>query len=230
MTKTKVIAIDGPCGSGKSSVAQVVAKRLKVLYVDTGAMFRALGYVCKKENIAILDNDEMNSFLKKINFKYGVDEKVLVEIDGVDLTEKIREHYVSDLASKISKLSSVREYLKEVQQHLPDEKICVMEGRDIGTVIFPKSFCKIFLTADVEIRAKRRLDQLVEKGQTDLKLEQVLVDIKVRDQNDTTRKVAPLKQAEDAYLLDSSLLTFEQVIDRIEHYSKEQARDEGISI
>ncbi len=213
MSYSKVVAIDGPCGSGKSAIAKQLACKLNVLYVDTGAMFRALGYWFHDKGIAFND---ATGCLGEIDFYYGRSHDCLVEINGINLTEIIREHYVSELASKISKMECVRTFLLHFQRRLATKRICVMEGRDIGTVVFPDAFCKIFLTASVDVRAQRRLDQLRQKGDDGLTFEQVAKDIELRDLNDTKREIAPLKQADDAYLLDSSDMNIEEVLEKMD--------------
>jgi len=208
----KVIAIDGPSGSGKSTIAKELAKFLKVLYIDTGSMFRALAYVCDQRGVNLNDEVQLNDFLKNIHFEYGVSDQVLIRIDGIDLTDKIREHHVSHLASVISQIPSIRNYLLDFQRKLAEDKICVMEGRDIGTVVFPDAFSKFFITASAEIRAQRRLNQLKEKGDQEITLEQIISDVKKRDETDMNRSVAPLKKAEDAQLIDSTELSLDKVI------------------
>ena len=214
----KCIAIDGPCGSGKSVVAKKIAEILGVLYVDTGAMFRAIGHVCDRDHIPFEDNKDLQDYLSSLSVSYDSADNeygITIAINGEDLTEKIREHHVSGLASKISTLLPVRSYLLELQRTIAMGRVCVMEGRDIGTVVFPKSFCKIYLTALVDVRAKRRLEQLNEKGNNSMTLEEVTKDVKERDERDASREIAPLKRAEDALLLDSSNLNITQVIDRV---------------
>jgi cytidylate kinase len=214
----KCIAIDGPCGSGKSAIAKIVAEKLGTIYVDTGAMFRAVGFVCFQQKIPFKEGEQLTSFIEKLKLCYKKSDHesgVYIEIDGVDLTIAIRDHHVSELASKISKLPTVRTFLLNFQREIATKSICVMEGRDIGTVVFPKSFCKIYLTADSKIRATRRHLQLVEKGNCTMSYEEVLADVLSRDERDMSRKVAPLKQAEDAFLLDSSNLSLDEVVKQI---------------
>lgn len=210
--KVKVVAIDGPAGSGKSTIAKNVARKLAVTYIDTGAMYRAIGYFCKNKGVPFEEGDQLKQALAEIDMTYAKSESVLIEINGEDLTQIIREHHVSELASQISKLSSVRDFLLEFQRGLAKNQICTMEGRDIGTVVFPDSFCKIFLTATTEVRAKRRYDELVAKGDNSQTFEQVLRDVNERDYRDINREIAPLKQADDAYLLDTTELTIDQVV------------------
>lgn len=220
--KELVVALDGPSGSGKSTIAKQVAKRMHYTYIDTGAMFRALGITAKKQNIPFEEGEKLNNFLQNIDLKYGISDDVLITVDGVDLTKEIREHYVSELASTISKLPSVRKYLLNFQRNLARSNFVVMEGRDIGTVVFPNSFCKIFMTASYEVRAERRLLQLQEAGNHEITLEQVIADIKERDERDSSRAIAPLKIADDAIMLDTSDLTFDQVLEKIVNIVKER--------
>ncbi len=230
MIKQKVVAIDGPSGSGKSSVAKEVAASLNLLYIDTGSMFRALGLVAYQYGISFDDEKKMDDLLSNLDFSYGVNEDTLIEINGENLTTQIREHYVSDLASKISSVSTVRNYLLIQQRDLAKKNVCVMEGRDIGTVVFPDSFCKIFLTASEEIRAQRRLDQLIAKGDSSISLKEVLEDVKTRDFNDSNRDVAPLKQAQDAHRVDTSDLAEDQVVEKIKQIVTDMAQKANINL
>lgn len=224
-TKSKVIAIDGPSGSGKSTIAKLVAKELDLTYLDTGAMFRALGYVLNKttidysqEGIDSTEIFETQKFLSEINFEYGVSETVLIRVNGEDLTEKIREHQVSLLASQVSKFGVIRQYLKEKQREIATIKPSVLEGRDIGTVIFPNAALKIYLTADSQVRAQRRYEQLVEKDAANkdkFSVEQILNDIEKRDLQDKGRMIAPLSQADDAIAIDTSHIDINSVKDKI---------------
>lgn len=208
----QVIAIDGPSGSGKSTIARDLATALQVLYIDTGAMFRALGFYADQQKIELIEGEKLTEFLDSVKMDYGVSPTCLIRINGVDLTEKIREHNVSKLASIISQLPSVRKYLLDFQRALALNKVCVMEGRDIGTVVFPNSFCKFFITASVDIRAERRLKQLKEGGDQAVTLEQIKDDVRKRDETDMNRVVAPLKKAEDATLLDTTELGLIDII------------------
>ncbi len=219
----KVVAIDGPSGSGKSTLARRLAEVLGLLYVDTGAMFRALGLACHRRRLAFEDNAQMQKFLREVNFCYGPRKGVLVEIDGEDYTTAIRQHDVSQWASFISMIPSVRTYLLEYQRTLPRNFICVMEGRDIGSVIFPGAFCKVFVTASVEVRAKRRYEQLQRQGQENLSLEKILKDVEERDQRDRNREMAPLIQTEDAVLIDTSRLGAQEALQQIVSLVREKA-------
>lgn len=226
----KVIAIDGPSGSGKSTMAKQLAQALKLLYIDTGSMYRALGHRCRELNIPFTEGTELSSFLEKVSFSYGESQECLIRVDGENLTQKIREHEISKLASIISQLPSVRAYLVKLQRNLTSERVCVMEGRDIGTVVFPDAFCKIFVTASVEVRSQRRFNQLKDLGKSSVTLEQVSKDVIKRDDLDINREIAPLKQAEDGILLDTSAMEHEAVLKTMIEIVKEQARAKGISL
>lgn len=209
---SRVVAIDGPSGSGKSTVAKSLAKELGLLYIDTGAMFRALATYADTKGIEFKEGPTLTAFLAQIKMEYGVSEEVLITIDGHDLTKAIREHRVSKLASIISQLPSVRSFLLKFQRELAGERLCVMEGRDIGTVVFPNAFLKFFVTASAETRALRRLDQLRASGDQQVELEQVVKDVKKRDETDMNREVAPLIEAPDAELVDTTHYTQEQIV------------------
>ena len=211
-TFSQVIAIDGPSGSGKSTIAKELARHLGILYIDTGAMFRALAYVIDENKIETSHSETLKKFLSNINLEYGISDKILIRINGLDLTDKIREHHVSKLASIISQLPEIRTFLLNFQRKLAKDKVCVMEGRDIGTVVFPHSFSKFFITASVDIRAERRLKQLRENGDQLITLDQIANDVRKRDETDMNREVAPLKKAEDAMLLDTSKLSMNDII------------------
>lgn len=225
MTHTvKVIALDGPSGSGKSTIAKLAAKKLNLTYIDTGAMFRALAYFLKdfpidfdQIELSEKDREYIASALDKMNFEYAPSEDILIRIDGEDLTSKIREHDISKLASLTSRYPVVRDYLKKIQREIALARPTLLDGRDIGTVIFPDAPLKFFITASSTVRAQRRLEQLKESGQDqDFSLEQIKNDIEERDAQDMNRAVAPLKKAEDALLIDTSHLTIEEVLSKIE--------------
>lgn len=227
---SQVIAIDGPSGSGKSTIARDLASALNVLYIDTGAMFRAIAYVADEQKIHLAEGEDLQRFLNSLKIEYGVSPQILIRINGEDLSEKIREHHVSKLASIISQLPSVRKFLLEFQRALALDKICVMEGRDIGTVVFPDSFCKFFITASVDIRAERRLKQLQESGDQTLSLEQIKDDVRKRDETDMNRQVAPLKKADDAMLLDTTELSLKDIINILSNEVKFRAAHLGYKL
>ena len=217
----KVIAIDGPSGSGKSTITKILAQGLGFLYLDTGAMFRALAYKLdsldidfSKEELSPAEEEQVLKFLSELDFQYAPRKGVLIEVNGEDLSSKIREHHVSKMASKTSKFPVVRKYLKDKQREAAKKEPSILEGRDIGTVIFPNAALKFFLTASSEVRARRRLDQLKEQGKLEgLTLEKIQKDIEKRDEEDSKSALAPLKKAADAIEVDTSTMTINEVID-----------------
>lgn len=227
---SKVIAIDGTVGSGKSSMAKNLASNLGFLFVDTGAMYRAVGLLLNEKGVDFVEGEKLENALAKIKLQYSVSKTCLIKGDGKDLTQKIRQHHVSKWASQVAILRSVRRYLLSTQRNLAKKHICVMEGRDIGTVIFPYAFCKLFFTASLEIRTKRRLQQLQQMGETSLYFDQIKKDIKERDLADYSRKEAPLKQAADAILLDTSTLSPEEVLKEMKKIVKKRAKETGIDL
>lgn len=211
MAKTFKIAIDGPGGAGKSTIAKLIAKKLGIDYIDTGAMYRALGLKMMNLGLDLQDEEALKSVLDKteIDFKNGD-----IILDGQVVSELIRTPEVSMAASKVSAFGFVRKHMVSAQQKMSESKSVIMDGRDICTDVFPDAEYKYFVTADAEERAMRRYKELLEKGQEAV-FEQVLVDIKQRDHNDMTRAVSPLKQAEDAELVDTTNMTIDQVVDYI---------------
>ncbi len=209
------IAIDGPSGAGKSTIAKAVAKRLNYLYVDTGALYRTIGWAALTRGIDYHNADVVAPMLPKISvdlvYENGV-QKVL--LDGEDVSEQIRLPEASMAASGISALPCVRQYLLDTQREIANKNNVLMDGRDIGTVVLPNAQVKIFLAASAEIRAKRRLIELQEKGIAST-YQEVLDDMIKRDYNDSHRAIAPLKQAEDAVLVDTSELDLEQSIEAV---------------
>ncbi len=206
------IAIDGPAGAGKSTVAKAVAKSLNIIYLDTGAMYRATAYFALKNNIDVKDENAVAAMLvnlkMQIVFENGIQQ---IYVNNVNTTPFLREHYMSKAASDISALPCVRYKMVELQREFAEFNDVVLDGRDIGTFVLPDANCKFFMTASAEERATRRFIELGEKGQkVDYNI--VLNDIKERDYNDSHRAVAPLKQADDAILLDTTSLTIEEVV------------------
>lgn len=198
------IAIDGPSGSGKSSVAKAVAKRLGLLHLDTGGMYRTLGYKVIKDNLNLENIEEVlkNLDLKIVNKKFF--------LDGKDVSEKIRSNEVSKIASKVSSIKSVREYMVNLQREISSNNDVILDGRDIGTVVFPNAEVKIYLTASPEVRANRRY---LEDGS--LSYEKILEDILKRDYDDSHREHSPLKVADGAKIIDTDNLSFEEVVEKI---------------
>ena len=225
-----VVAIDGPSGSGKSSIARDLASDMGLLYVDTGSMFRALAVVVLERGLSPTEENLDKAFLDSLRLEYGISPEELIKINGKNLTESIREHHISSMASKISGFTIVREFLVNFQRNLVRKKICVMEGRDIGTVVFPKAFCKIYLTASDKTRAERRLKQLREKGQGSYKFEDILRDVRERDENDSKRALAPLKQAEDAKKLDTTNLDYQEVLDALKAIVLKSAKEKDVEL
>lgn len=230
----KVIAIDGPSGSGKSTLAKKLAEALDILYIDTGAMYRGLALDAFNKSVPYEESEELNQYLQSIDLNYAQSSEQLIVIDGVDLTKEIREHRVSGFASQFSQIKSVRSYLLKFQRRLGVEKICVMEGRDITTVVFPEAFCKIFVTASPEVRAQRRWDQLKRSNPSaeseGLSYDQVLEDVLERDRLDTQREVSPLKIAEDAEVVDTSTMSEKEVLDRLVEIAKGKAQEASLPL
>lgn len=209
------VAIDGPAGAGKSTIAKRIAGDMEYLYIDTGAMYRTLAYKAIKNGIEIKDEQSVTAMLSdtKLDIVYsGGMQRMLA--DGIDVTDCIRTPEVSAGASDISAIPFVRKWLLDTQRSLAENNNCLMDGRDIGTVVLPDADVKIFLTASPETRAQRRFDELKEKG-IDVTYQKVLEDMKERDKNDSTRACAPLKQADDAVFVDTSSLTFEESVSLI---------------
>lgn len=214
--KFRSIAIDGPSGAGKSTMARRVAKELEYVYVDTGAIYRTVGYYVHMCGIGPRDIDGITRLIDDVNIRieYPEDGIQHMILNGRDITDEIRTPVMSDYASKISAFPIVRDLLLDMQRQMALEHNVVMDGRDIGTVVLPNADVKIFLTASAEVRAQRRFLELQERGEK-VTYEKVLADMKQRDEQDSTRKVAPLKAAKDAIQLDSSELTVEQTVEAI---------------
>lgn len=211
MKKTYSIAIDGPAGAGKSTLARQLAKDLGFVYVDTGAIYRTVGYHMSLMGIGPKDTDGVTRLLDDVNLDIQYDETGVQRmiLNGHDVSDEIRTPQMSQIASLISAQPVVREFLLDVQRDMARKNNVVMDGRDIGTVVLPNADVKIFLTADVRVRAQRRYDELIAKG-TKTTLDKVEKEMIQRDQQDSTRAIAPLKRAKDAELLDTSDLDLEQ--------------------
>lgn len=212
------VAIDGPAGAGKSTIAKQVAKENGYIYVDTGAMYRGLAIHFLNLGIDPKDTEKIIEACKDVEVTIGYESGIQqIYVNGENVTAKLRTEEVGNMASMTSAIPEVREKLLELQRTLAREKDVIMDGRDIGTHVLPDADVKIYLTASVEIRAKRRYKELVEKGvQCDLK--EIEKDIEERDYRDMTRKIAPLKKAEDAILVDSSDMTLKEVVNMISRY------------
>lgn len=214
------VAIDGPAGAGKSTIAKKVAKTKGFIYVDTGAMYRAMAYHMCQQKINLTDADAIakESLNADISIKY-IDGEQVVLLNGQNVNTFLRTEEVGNAASVTSQNPKVRERLTFLQKKLADEDDVVMDGRDIGTCVLPNADVKIYLTASSKVRAKRRFDELTAKGETP-DIDKIEADIIQRDHQDMTREISPLKQADDAVLLDSSDMSIDEVTDTILSYIK----------
>ena len=218
------IAIDGPAGAGKSTIAKRVAKELSFIYVDTGAMYRAVAlYLLKKgidgnDSRAIADNCQM----AEVSIRYENGEQIVI-LNGENVNPYLRTEEVGNMASKSSANPAVRAHLLNLQRELAARNDVVMDGRDIGTTVLPDAQVKIYLTASVETRAKRRYDEYLAKGEK-ADLEEIKKDIEIRDHQDMTREISPLRQADDAVLVDSSLMNIDEVVAAILAIYKEKVK------
>lgn len=212
--KNLVVAIDGPAGAGKSTVAQLAAKKLGYTYIDTGAMYRAVAWKTLQQKKEVTD-ELILEVVKDIdvNLQYK-DGKTTVTVDGTDVTGEIRTPEVSAIVSQVAALGPVREKMVDLQRKMGERGSVLMDGRDIATNVLPNADVKIFLTASIEERARRRHKELTEKGYT-IDMEQMKADIAARDKADSEREISPLVQAEDATLLDTTGLSIDEVVERI---------------
>ena len=215
MKKHIQIAIDGPGGAGKSTVSKAIAARLGIVYVDTGALYRTIGYYVRSRNTDPHDREAVGALLPYINIevKY-IDGTQKVYLNGEDLGDKIRTPEMSMYASAVSAIPAVRAFLLDTQKDIAAKNSVIMDGRDIGTVILPNADLKVYLTASAECRAQRRYDELVAKGQN-VNFDDVLREMNERDKNDSTRDTAPAVAASDAILFDNTGLDLEQTVARI---------------
>ena len=223
MAKHYSIAIDGPAGAGKSTIARQLAKELDYYYVDTGAIYRTVAYFLDLLGISPKDVDGVNRYIDELTIEIVYDEegKQHMIMNGMDVSDDIRTQDISQKASLVSAHKVVRDMLLDMQRQVAKEHNVIMDGRDIGTVVLPKANVKIFLTATPEIRAKRRYDELIAKGQK-ANLAQVLKEVEQRDYQDTHREIAPLKQAKDAVLVDTSDLDIDGVVAAIKTIAGEK--------
>ena len=207
-----IIAIDGPSGSGKSTTARLLARHLNITHLDTGAMYRVVTWGIRKENIDINDISGIISFLKKTNISYKNANEIF--LDGKLVSTEIRKKDITSNVSAVSALHEVREYLVDIQRKLGKEIDCVIEGRDIGSVVFPKADFKFFLTADLDVRSMRRKNELKKMGE-DLSIDEIKASIQKRDLIDSSREFSPLKRPEDSIEIDSTDLTIDEQIGQI---------------
>ncbi len=221
------VAIDGPAGAGKSTIAKLASKKLGYIYVDTGALYRSIGYFVMKNGGDIDNAKSVVSFLPKIRAEIKfIDETQHVFVNGEDVSDKIRTEEVSRAASKVSAIPEVREFLLSLQRDFAKKYNVVMDGRDIGTVVLPDAEVKIFLTASPEVRANRRYKEQVERG-LDVNYDEILADIKERDYRDENREIAPLKCADDGVYLDSSNFSIEENVDEVLKIVDEKIKEKG---
>lgn len=221
------IAIDGPGGAGKSSLAKAVAKKLEIIYVDTGALYRTIGYYMLNHNIDTTDevavSKELDNF--KLELTY-VDGEQVILLDGENVNDAIRTPEMSMAASNVSAIKAVREFLLDTQRDIAKKHSVIMDGRDIGTVILPDAEVKIFLTATPEARAKRRHEELKEKGQN-VSYEQVYAEMVERDNNDINRDIAPCIPANDSIMLDNSAMTEKETVEAVIKIINKAQKEQG---
>lgn len=210
------VAVDGPAGSGKSTITKMVAKDLGYNYVDTGAMYRGLTYDFLKNNLTELDEKKIELLLSKVKFKVKfIDRVQYVFVNGEDVSEKIRTAEVSKFTSLFAKSPAVREFLIDTQRNLAMSNNIIMDGRDIASVVLPNADVKIFLTASVEERARRRVLDFERQGVVDIDFDKVKADIAARDYQDENRDIAPLVKVDDAVLIDTTNLTITEVVEKM---------------
>ncbi len=220
MSKKINIAIDGPSGVGKSTIAKIISKKLNLVFINTGLMYRSIGYYCLKNNINLEDESSIINAISKIKIELLPNEKIKINDD--DITSKLWIDEISIAASKVAKLKMVREFCVMKQQQIAKNKPgVVMEGRDIGSVVLKDAELKIFLTASNGVRVKRRVKQLMEKGEN-VNEEEILKNIIERDKRDSEREITPLIKVSDAIEIDTSNLTIDEVINQIINLAKEK--------
>ncbi|MCY4442128.1 MAG: (d)CMP kinase [Deltaproteobacteria bacterium] len=218
------MAIDGPAGAGKSTVAKAVAKRLGYRYMDTGAMYRALAWKAMRHGAAPDDESALGRILESTDVDLGADGTVM--LDGADVSGAIRTPEVGQMASQVSGMKIVRQRMADLQRAMGRSGSVVAEGRDMGTVVFPEAEVKVYLDASPETRARRRFDELAAKDST-LTLEQTLADVMRRDRRDKERAVAPLRRADDAVFIDSTAMPVDAVVDRILQEVNSKSNENG---
>jgi cytidylate kinase len=227
MKKGPIITIDGPSGSGKSTVAKEVADRLGYRYIDTGAMYRGIGWLARREGVPFQEGPVLDRLLSSASLSF--EERpggTRLVVNGTDVTEQIRTPEMGMVASDISAIGSVRRWLSSFQRKLGEEGRTVLEGRDMGTVVFPDGDFKFFLTASLQERARRRAQELQERGDA-VDPERVLQDMSVRDRNDSNRDLAPLRKAADAVEVETTDMTLDEVVEKILRWVKAGTEQEA---
>ena len=215
-----IVAIDGPAASGKSTTAKMVAKKLEMTYLDTGAMYRAVTLALLRSNTDLDDYDSVCQVVDELELEiYDKGSKTIVKLDGEDISQAIRSLPVTENVSAVSAMKYVRQTMVEIQRNIGNKTNCVVEGRDIGTVVFPDAEFKIFMVADVNMRAKRRFKDLYEMGEN-RSFQDVLADLKSRDEKDSTRAYSPLQKADEAIEIDTSMLSIDQQVRKIINLAK----------
>ena len=219
-----VVALDGPAGSGKGTVTCEIAKKMNLVNIDTGAMYRCVTLYMIRNHIDLEDKDKIKMMLETINIEFKKEEnQEKVFLEGKDVSKQIREKEVNELVSKVSHIIEIRENITNLSRKLAEGKNVIMEGRDIGTNVFPNAEIKIYLDATSEERANRRFKQNKEKG-IEIPYEEILKNIQFRDHNDKMSNVAPLKQAEDAIYIDSTNMTIDEVVEKISQIINEKRK------
>ncbi|NLL05064.1 MAG: (d)CMP kinase [Clostridiaceae bacterium] len=214
--KNITIAIDGPAGAGKSTIAKLISKKLKIVYLDTGAMYRAVALKAIRQNIDTSNGEKLSELVKDINIKVEyINEEQRIYLDGEDVSDFIRTPEVSLGASNVAVIPEVRIKMVELQRKIASKCSVVMDGRDIGTYVLPNATLKIFLNASIDERAKRRYHEQVSKGIRDVSFEEVKKDIIYRDKNDSSRAFAPLAKAQDAIEVDTTIMSIDEVVTKI---------------
>lgn len=222
MEKRLIITADGPAGSGKSTVSRILAERISYMYLDTGLLYRAIAYKAMQRGISIADDEALRELCDGINIPLETDGDMRVLVDGEDVSDNVRTEEIGMLASSISAVSAVRDALLPLQRGVGEHGGIVTEGRDMGTVVFPDADVKFFLDADVDERARRRYEQLVENG-GNANLDEVKRGLETRDYRDTKRAVAPLKPADDSVIIDTTGIDIEEVVRMMMDIVKERA-------
>ena len=207
-----IIAIDGPAGAGKSTISKLIANRLGIMYIDTGAMYRAVTYYFLQNDVKFDDKDEIKSSLDKIDIDFDGDK---VYLCNRDVTSQIRSKIVNENVSDVSAIDVVREKMVDMQRLMSKKKSVLLDGRDIGTVVFPSADYKFYLTASVDVRAKRRYLEEQNKGNINISIEEIKKSIENRDYIDSNRKISPLKKADDAVEIDTSDMSIDEVVNKV---------------